>query len=86
MDLLEENDATPTFAEGDEEAMKNAHPDFIGFNYYSTATVQKAAADDELDPGADQQSAVVKQVTIKDMQIQTSRRLNLVGKLIQMVS
>ncbi len=54
---LEENDATPTFAEGDEEAMKNAHPDFIGFNYYSTATVQKAAADDELDPGADQQSA-----------------------------
>ena len=37
--------------------MKNAHPDFIGFNYYSTATVQKAAADDKLDPGADQQSS-----------------------------
>ena len=32
-------DAQPTFAEGDKEAMKNAHPDFIGFNYYNTATV-----------------------------------------------
>ena len=52
---LEENDATPTFAEGDEEAMKNAHPDFIGFNYYSTATVQHSSADEELDSGADQQ-------------------------------
>ena len=40
---LEENDATPTFAPGDKEAMKNAHPDFIGFNYYNTATV--AASD-----------------------------------------
>ena len=54
---LEENDATPTFAEGDEEAMKNAHPDFIGFNYYSTATVQHSSADEELDSGADQQSS-----------------------------
>ncbi len=37
---LEENDATPTFAPGDAEALKNGHPDFIGFNYYSTATVE----------------------------------------------
>ena len=37
---LEENDACPTFAEGDAEALKNGHPDFIGFNYYSTATVE----------------------------------------------
>ena len=41
----------------DEEAMKNAHPDFIGFNYYSTATVQHSSADEELDSGADQQSS-----------------------------
>ena len=54
---LEENDATPTFAPGDEEALKNAHPDFIGFNYYSTATVQHSDITDELDPGADQQTA-----------------------------
>lgn len=54
---LEQNDATPTFAEGDAEALKNAHPDFIGFNYYNTATV---AADDGSVPeesfGGDQQS------------------------------
>ncbi|MBF0580408.1 glycoside hydrolase family 1 protein [Erysipelotrichaceae bacterium RD49] len=57
-DWLEQNDALPTFAPGDEDALKNAHPDFIGFNYYNTATV---AADDGSVPdesfgGVDQQS------------------------------
>ncbi|EOS60423.1 beta-glucosidase [Firmicutes bacterium M10-2] len=54
---LEENDATPTFAPGDEEAMKNAHPDFIGFNYYNTATVEEAG-EDQIEAGQvkDQQS------------------------------
>lgn len=55
---LKKYDATPTFAPGDEDAMKNAHPDFIGFNYYNTATV---AADDgsiPFDPiGGDQQNS-----------------------------
>ena len=37
---LEEHDATPTFAPGDAEALANGHPDFIGINYYSTATVE----------------------------------------------
>ena len=37
---LEANDAFPTFAPGDEDALKNGHPDFIGFNYYNTATVE----------------------------------------------
>ena len=37
---LEENDATPTFAPGDKEALENGHPDFIGINYYSTATAE----------------------------------------------
>jgi 6-phospho-beta-glucosidase len=58
---LEENDATPTFAPGDEEAMKNAHPDFIGFNYYNTATVQAAdlvAAAETENSLADQQSGM----------------------------
>lgn len=56
---LEEHDATPTFAPGDEEAMKNAHPDFIGFNYYNTATVAHedgTIAEGEF--GGDQQNGV----------------------------
>tara|TARA_R110001583_G_scaffold127221_2_gene278838 strand:+ start:6422 stop:7840 length:1419 start_codon:yes stop_codon:yes gene_type:complete len=38
---LEENDATPIFAPGDDKALKNGHPDFIGFNYYNTSTVEE---------------------------------------------
>ncbi len=52
---LEENDATPTFAEGDAEALANAHPDFIGFNYYNTNTAKEAEATGEVKTG-DQQS------------------------------
>ena len=54
---LEENDATPTFAPGDEEALKNGKPDFIGFNYYNTMTVEAYAMDDkdEQTAGSDQQ-------------------------------
>jgi 6-phospho-beta-glucosidase len=52
---LEDNDATPEFAPGDEEALKNGHPDFIGFNYYSTATVE--APDGSEAGGGDQQSS-----------------------------
>ena len=37
---LEENDACPEILPGDEEIMKSAHPDFIGFNYYNTVTVE----------------------------------------------
>ena len=54
---LEENDACPEFGEGDAEALKNGHPDFIGFNYYNTATVEASDGTEELDPGADQQTA-----------------------------
>ena len=42
---LEEHDATPTFAPGDKEALEAAHPDFIGFNYYNTTTVEYAPKD-----------------------------------------
>jgi 6-phospho-beta-glucosidase len=54
---LEEHDALPTFAEGDEEALANGHPDFIGFNYYNTATCQASDGTEKADPGADQQTA-----------------------------
>ena len=53
---LEEHDACPEFGEGDEEALKNGHPDFIGFNYYTTSTAEKSDGTEEIDPGADQQS------------------------------
>lgn len=53
---LEENDATPEFAPGDEEALANGHPDFIGFNYYSTATVAYSDGSEALKDG-DQQGA-----------------------------
>ena len=53
---LEENDATPVFAEGDAEALANGHPDFIGFNYYSTATVEYSGVEDVAKQGGDQQS------------------------------
>ena len=54
---LEEHDACPEFGEGDEEALKAAHPDFIGFNYYNTATCEASDGTEVADPGADQQSA-----------------------------
>lgn len=55
---LEKNDACPHFEEGDEEALANAHPDFIGFNYYSTATVQWDDGQTEFGgKAADQQSS-----------------------------
>ena len=53
---LEEHDACPEFGEGDEEALKNGHPDFIGFNYYTTSTAEESDGTEEIDPGADQQS------------------------------
>lgn len=55
---LEEHDATPDFAPGDAEALKNGHPDFIGFNYYNTATCEAFPLDDEEEQSsaADQQT------------------------------
>ena len=52
---LEENDAVPEFHEGDAEALANGHPDFIGFNYYSTGTVE--ASDGTEVAGGDQQNS-----------------------------
>lgn len=55
---LEEHDATPTFAPGDKEALKDAHPDFFGFNYYNTATVAYAPKDANMEGLADQQKGI----------------------------
>ena len=41
---------------GDMEIMKQAHPDFIGFNYYNTATVEADFSEGEKKSGGDQQS------------------------------
>lgn len=52
---LEENNALPEFKDGDDETLANGHPDFIGFNYYSTTTV--AASDlNDFNGTSDQQS------------------------------
>ena len=53
---LEEHHATPTIHPGDMEIMKKAHPDFIGFNYYNTATVEADFTEGEKTAGGDQQS------------------------------
>ncbi len=52
---LEERDALPDILPGDMDIMKAAKPDFIGFNYYNTATVQWADASGDVKLG-DQQS------------------------------
>lgn len=52
---LEQRDATPDIEPGDMDIMKAAKPDFIGFNYYNTATVEWSDADGEVKLG-DQQS------------------------------
>lgn len=56
---LEEKDATPVFGEGDKEALLNAHPDFIGFNYYNTATVEASDGTEIKDANADQQAGQI---------------------------
>lgn len=53
---LKAHDACPEFAQGDEEALKNGKPDFIGFNYYNTATCQESDGTETEDPVADQQT------------------------------
>ena len=50
-------DATPVVTEEDLAIMKAAKPDFIGFNYYNTATVAASDGTESLNPSADQQTA-----------------------------
>jgi len=55
---LEDNDATPDIEPGDMDIMKAAKPDFIGFNYYSTATVEYSDGTETADTKADQQKGM----------------------------
>ena len=43
-----QRDCMPEFAPGDEEALLNAHPDFIAFNYYGGSTVRFVSNEDGL--------------------------------------
>ena len=54
---LEQHDATPDIQEGDMEILASGHPDFIGFNYYSTATVESGEVLEGEETGGDQQKA-----------------------------
>ena len=54
---LERHDATPDIQEGDMEILASGHPDFIGFNYYSTATVESGEGLEGEETGGDQQKA-----------------------------
>ena len=56
--FLEEHDAIPDIVDGDMDIMKSGKPDFIAFNYYSTATVEAdLSANDEEASSRDQQTA-----------------------------
>ena len=53
---LEENDATPQVTAEDLAIMKAANPDFLGINYYNTATVEASTEEDQAGVVGDQQS------------------------------
>ncbi|CAM4200032.1 6-phospho-beta-glucosidase [Streptococcus penaeicida] len=53
---LEEQDAVPEVTADDVATMRAGKPDFIGFNYYNTATVAASDGTETMDPGADQQT------------------------------
>ncbi|EHI97725.1 6-phospho-beta-glucosidase [Clostridium sp. DL-VIII] len=42
---LEDRGLEPTILEGDMDILRNAHPDFIAINYYSTATIAESKND-----------------------------------------
>lgn len=47
VNYLKEHDWYPSFAEGDEEILKEGKPDFLGFNYYLTFAAQYCPEDVE---------------------------------------
>ena len=53
---LEEHDATPQVTAEDLAIMKAAKPDFLGINYYNTATVEASTEEDQAGVVGDQQS------------------------------
>ncbi len=61
---LENLDATPDIEEGDMEILASGKPDFIGFNYYSTATVEYSDGTGRSSAG-DQQTAMEEPGVVK---------------------
>jgi 6-phospho-beta-glucosidase len=55
---LEEIDAVPEIEEGDMEILASGKPDFIGFNYYNTATVQASDMEQSEAGKKDQQKSM----------------------------
>lgn len=53
--FMEERDAAPVIEDGDMEILANGHPDFIGFNYYASATIAWCDNDDGIELAHDQQ-------------------------------
>ncbi|MCH4183834.1 MAG: glycoside hydrolase family 1 protein [Prevotella sp.] len=47
--FMKDHDIFPEYAEGDEEALKNGHPDFLAFNYYGGSTVKYVSEKDGID-------------------------------------
>ena len=63
---LEEHDAIPEIEDGDMEIMKAAKPDFIGFNYYNTSTVEwDDGSEDAASGKVDQQSGATEKGVYK---------------------
>ena len=50
MSYLRDHDALPEIKEGDMEILASGHPDFLAFNYYSTATVGAFPEGEEVRP------------------------------------
>ncbi len=64
--FLEEHDAIPEIEDGDMEIMKAAKPDFIGFNYYNTSTVEWDDGSEDTSSGkVDQQSGATEKGVYK---------------------
>ena len=57
---LKDQNAEPIFAPGDKEALKNAHPDYLGINYYNTAACRKYNDSDEIGAVSQQENKGVK--------------------------
>ena len=55
--FLEERDAVPVIEDGDMEILAEGKPDFIGFNYYSTSTVEWSDGDTVYGEGDQQAGA-----------------------------
>lgn len=53
--FMEERDAAPVIEDGDMEILANGHPDFIGFNYYASATIAWCDNEDGIELAHDQQ-------------------------------